>query len=130
MLIVSAFLPSLSFPPLGSTVIVKSTNETCIQSSKSLQKEKYSKSIAECRRRLIPQRNIQVKHSRRSQLGGRERVLVEEVNFQLSSEAWIRFRDERNLYQVGEKHKQRHECSKIRRIFRKLRMFHYKLENS
>lgn len=56
--------------------------------------------------------------------------MVEEVNFQLSFEEWIRFRDERNLYQVGEKHKQRHECNKIRRIFRKLRMFHYKLENS
>lgn len=56
--------------------------------------------------------------------------MVEEVNFQLSFEEWIRFRDERNLYQVGEKHKQRHKYNKIRRIFRKLRMFHYKLEDS
>ena len=38
-----------------------------------------------------------MKHSRRSQLGGRGRVLVEEVNFELSFEEWIRFRGERNF---------------------------------
>lgn len=65
------------------------------------------------------------------QLRGRERVSGEAVTFELSCEEWIRFRDERNVTAGREKkHKQRHECSKIIRIFRKWRIFHNQLENS